>query len=60
MRRIGLLAVGLAFSGMLAVPGRTAEPPASLKFKMNAIDGKPGDMKQYNGRAIPVVNLASQ
>ena len=45
---------------MLAVPGQTAEPPASLKFKMKSIDGKPVDMKKYNGRVMLVVNLASQ
>ena len=45
---------------MRAVPGHTAEPPASLIFKMKSIDGKPGDMKKYNGRVMLVVNLASQ
>ncbi|GIS61682.1 MAG: hypothetical protein CM1200mP2_39070 [Planctomycetaceae bacterium] len=35
-------------------------PPASLKFKMKSIDGKPVDMKKYNGRVMLVVNLASQ
>ena len=60
MRQFGLLAVGLAFSGMLAVPGQTAEPPPLLKFKMTSIDGKPVDMKKYNGRVMLVVNLASQ
>ena len=60
MRQLGLLAVGLAFSGMPAVPGQTAEPPPLLKFKMKSIDGKPVDFKKYNGRVMLVVNLASQ
>ena len=60
MRRIGLLAVGLACSGMLAVPGQTAEPPASLKFKMKSIDGKVVDLAKYQGKVVLIVNLASQ
>ena len=61
MSQFGLLAVGLAFSGMLVVPGQTAEPPPLLKFKMKSIDGKPVDFnKKYSGRVMLVVNLASQ
>ena len=61
MKRIGLLAVGLTFSGLLAVPGQSAEPAAALKFKMKSIDGKPVDFnKKYSGRVMLVVNLASR
>ena len=61
MIRVGLLAVALAFSGLLAGPGQSAEPTAVLKFKMKSIDGKPVDFnKKYSGRVMLVVNLASQ
>ena len=60
MKRVMLLAAGLAFSGLLAVPGQSAEPDAALKFTMKSIDGKPVNFKKYNGRVMLVVNLASR
>jgi len=60
MRQVGLLAAGLVFSGLMALPGQSAEPVAGLIFKMKSIDGKPVDFKKYNGRVMLVVNLASQ
>ena len=60
MRQVGLLAAGLVFSGLMALPGQSAEPAAGLKFKMKSIDCKPVDFKKYNGRVMLVVNLASQ
>ena len=60
MRRVGLLALGLAYCGLLAVPGQVAEPTSALKFTMKSIDGKPVNFKKYNGRVMLVVNLASR
>ncbi len=60
MKRVGLLALGLAYCGLLAVPGQSAEPAAGLKFTMKSIDGKPVNFKKYNGRVMLVVNLASR
>lgn len=43
----------------------SAEPakktvPAALDFTMNRLDGKPAELKQYQGRVVLVVNVASE
>ncbi|MFP6767336.1 MAG: hypothetical protein VB859_04140 [Planctomycetaceae bacterium] len=60
MKRGGMIAAALASVALVASSGLAAEPPASLKFKMKSIDGKPVDLAKYNGRVMLVVNLASQ
>jgi glutathione peroxidase len=34
--------------------------PAALDFKMKRLDGKPGDLADYKGKVVLIVNVASQ
>jgi glutathione peroxidase len=36
------------------------EPAKALSFKMESLDGKPVDLKQYSGKVVLIVNVASE
>jgi glutathione peroxidase len=57
---LGLVALGvLAITSMGAAMAED-KVPAALAFKMESLQGKPVELKQYAGKVVLVVNVASE
>lgn len=56
----GLLMGSIAFAEKETDKKGSAKVPAALDFKMKKLDGKPVDLKDYKGKVVLFVNVASQ
>lgn len=55
----GLLLAGVVAACVSTVEGEEKKVPATLNFKVKAIDGKEVDLSKYQGHVLLVVNTAS-
>lgn len=60
LRLLGFLCLGLVMSNVMGEDAKKGDEASLLSFKMKSLEGKDVDLKEFEGKVIVAVNVASK